>query len=220
MLAIAACASLLAATACTPMADGARTERLARARLAHTAPQTPSATMILMENTLHTYTARRNDALSLILHMIAARAPGCVIDVQMHRAATILTMCCDPESMAAPLHTTREVAIASTIPASMIFASAAQHTCPDLDVPDLECLTPQRALQQPHTATRPHIPDGPVPDGGHPRLCRETLPTTNIISYLQRSFPREAGTCDTTRPANGRDNGDRQKPPAQKRGHP
>ena len=106
MLAIAARASLLAATACTPMADGARTERLAYARLAHTAPQTPSATMILMENTLHT-SIRRNNALSLILHMIAARTPGCVIDGQMRRAATILTMCCDPEAMAAPLHTTR-----------------------------------------------------------------------------------------------------------------
>ena len=79
VLAIAACASLLAATACTPMADGARTERLARARLAYTAPQTPNATMVLMENTLNT-SIRRNNALSLILHMTAARAAAWMRD--------------------------------------------------------------------------------------------------------------------------------------------
>ena len=61
-LAIALRVTLLLAAAHALMADGARTERLARARLAHTAPQAPSATMILMENTLHT-SARRNDAL-------------------------------------------------------------------------------------------------------------------------------------------------------------
>ena len=49
-----------------------RTHRNASPTPAYTAPQTPSATVILMENTLHT-PIRRNNALSLLLHMIAAR---------------------------------------------------------------------------------------------------------------------------------------------------
>ena len=61
-----------------------------------------------MEDCQHDTTLlRRNKAHFLILHMIAARTPGYVIDGQMHHAATILTMCCNPESLAAPLHTTR-----------------------------------------------------------------------------------------------------------------
>ena len=58
-----------------------------------------------------------------------------------------------------------------------------------------------------------------------------TKQNPEIVSYIyslissqvpienQRSFPREAGTCDTTRPAKGRDTIDQRKTPAQKRGH-
>ena len=58
----------------------------------------------------------------------------------------------------------------------MIFAYAAQHTCPDLDVPDLAMFDDDGSNL---SHTRPHNPDGLAPDGGHPRLRRETLLPTN-----------------------------------------
>ena len=50
----------------------------------------------------------------------------------------------------------------------------ARSTLPDLASPDLGSLDDCDGNR---SHTRPHVPDGLVPDGGHPRLCRETLPT-------------------------------------------
>jgi len=45
-----------------------------------------------------------------------------------------------------------------------------------------------------------HNPDGLAPDGGHPRLSRETLSATNNISHLTPVTPPLEGHGEARRP--------------------
>ena len=131
---------------------------------------------------------RRNNAHSQILHMIAARAPGYVIDCRMQHAETIQTIPCDRESMASPLNASRAKTPSRERLCSPPFCTLSwPRVLPDLAWPDSDMFDDDDGNLL-HTC--PHIPDGLAPDGGHPRLYWETLPTTDIISYLLMNCPR------------------------------
>ena len=123
-------------------------------------------------STLHTI-LRRNNAHPEILHTIASNTIGYVIDPRMQLEQRILNLSCDRESIEIPLSTPRAKSPSrerSHHPPFCILFSL--HVLPDLASPDLAMFDDDGSNL---LHTRPHNPDGLEPDGGHPRLRRETL---------------------------------------------
>ena len=181
MRAIALRVLLVAAVAHASMANGARTDCSAHTRSSHTQPRTPTA--MASERVQHTST-RRSTALLPILRTIAMRTPNCLLDSTMPREHAHLTMVADRNQFDGrhAEHATHGNAAAIAMLSAMLLCRLVPHAnfsrfgstaCP----PDGPIWT-DGPCNLSHAATRVHNPDGLAPNGGHPRLFRETLPTT------------------------------------------
>ena len=161
-LALTLCVPLAATAAHYPTADSAPVAPSAHAHLARTALQTPNATAWKIDGMMHTKNCAMlaDGALLLNFDAIAARAPGCVIDGRMQRAAAILTLCSDRNAMAAPLHTPRATPRPREQKAHPPFCALfSLHVLPNLASPDLAMFDGDGddGSNPPHT--RPHNPD-------------------------------------------------------------
>ena len=159
-----------------PMAH-ARTAR--HTHSSHTEPRTPSAVAMADGRVQHTST-RRSTALLSTLRTIAMGTPDCLLDGTMLRERAHLTMVAVPDSMAATPNTPRT----KMPPRSRCCVRHAFVPLANLSRFGSTACPPDRPIRTDgpcnlsHTATRVHNPDGLAPDGGHPRLYRETLPIT------------------------------------------
>ena len=207
-LAIAACASLLAGAPRSSPAANAHINSTAHAHPSLSETRTFATMTMAAHSTVHTI-ARRITALNYTMHMIPARVPDCLLDGTMDDAMAIPTMAAFPRPAAATRSTAR--AKSSLQPRAQPPCFCTRHA-PLQSYPDLEPharppappIWMDRPCNPPHTATRaphgPHNPDGLVPDGGPPRLRRETLSTTNNISHLTPVTPPLEGHGDAQRP--------------------
>jgi hypothetical protein len=133
-------------------------------------------------------------ALLLNFDAIAARAPGCVIDGRMQRAAAILTLCSDRNAMAAPLHTPRATPRPREQKAHPPFCALfSLHVLPNLASPDLAMFDGDGddGSNPPHT--RPHNPEWRYADGAE-RAPREST-TRHATDALTQHNPELLHTC-------------------------
>jgi len=207
-LAIATCATLLAGAPCASLAADAHISSTARAHSPLSEARTIATTMMAAHITMHTI-ARRNTALNSTLHLIPARMPDCLLDGTIDSVMTIPTMAAFPRPAAATRSTARTKPLLQprALPPCFCTRHAPLQSSPDLEphvCPPAPPIWMDRPCNPPHAATRiphiPHNPDGLVPDGGPPRLRRETLSTTNNISHLTPVTPPLEGHGDAQRP--------------------
>ena len=208
-LAIAACASLLAGAPRPSPAANAHINSTAHAHSPLSESRTTATMTMAAHITMHTI-ARRTTALNCTLHLIPARMPDCLLDGTIDGVMTIPTMAAFPRPAAATRSTprTKSPLQPRAQPPSFCTRHALLQSSPDLEphaCPPAPPIWMDRPCNPPHAATRiphiPHNPDGLVPDGGPPRLRRETLST--ISDHSPPLSTHSSAAPDATRHPHG-----------------